>query len=464
MYKRTFLPGIGLLLISSLAFAARGQAAPADDAPPVIDAKGRILVHHRMAGPTLPPEICDLNDARTTTLSCERQIDRTHRALMILSLPHATGMAPTTIVNDRARINSQKIKFEKRLADFERALRVLRARGSLAPPEKSGAIPDKFQYAFDPELGPPPSSCDLVPCNAAWNGDEAKVTVLPPNPPLPCSFTEWISEVSGSLVVPTIQPPTACDGVTAYSSATSWWVGLGGDQNVVGYDGHSDNDLYQVGIQGQIICPTNGSTQPSITYFVWQSYTGETADGSEVPIEQFDGYVHAGDIISLDFYTNGPSMIVNVTDNDTFNGAPPPPFNMTYPGSPDGAPLNTAEFITERLDKGSNRAYPIPIPSPVDQSAAFQSIQATGNSYYYHSGKKGPNYTIRQFGLNQNVGNQPACEDGLDYCGTPFIYTLTTTSCESETAVAIAGSAAESSGGYTYRQSKNPPAGSCPQG
>jgi hypothetical protein len=88
-------------------------------------------------------------------------------------------------------------------------------------------------YAFDPERAPPAQSCPpQSPCNPAWAGDEAKVTVLPPAPPTPCGFGEYMPAAYGTLILPALQPAIACDGTHARADITRWWVGLGGDITV----------------------------------------------------------------------------------------------------------------------------------------------------------------------------------------------------------------------------------------
>jgi hypothetical protein len=458
-------PGkVGVFLASTIALGiAPVHLAAASDSPsPIVvspllrDGHYRLLRHH-MSGPSLPPVICHSDDPRTTRASCEALISHANMELQNLN-PSLVKTRPV----DPGEIKSKRIKIEKRLADYERTLVVLKARLEIAPPKKSGELDEKFRYAFDPELAPPSQSCTSQnPCNPAWAGDEAEVTVLPPSPPGPCSFGEYINGAYGTLVLPALQPAVTCDGVHAYSDVTSWWVGLGGDKNVTGYGGYADNVLFQAGVQGEVDCQSNGNTTAQVSYFVWQWYTSETSNEAEVPISSFDGHLWPGDQIKFTVLADGDQMSVIITDNDIHYGPAPPTYSMTYPQVAIGEPSNTAEFITERLDNGS-RAFHIPIPNPSDQSAAFQSIQAAGNSYYSTGNKKGSHSILVIFPLNQSVGSQPSCANGRDYCGTPFTYQLLATSCETETPVAVVGDGVSSSGGYTYMQGKNPPLLSCP--
>ena len=129
------------LLASTVALGiASMQLAEASNSPePIVvspllrDGHLRLLKHH-MSGPTLPPVMCNSDDVRTTTASCEALIGHTLIELQNLKQP-MFKMPPV----DPAAISNTRVRFEKRLAEYNKALWLLRARLKIAPPNRSDA-------------------------------------------------------------------------------------------------------------------------------------------------------------------------------------------------------------------------------------------------------------------------------------------------------------------------------------
>lgn len=166
--------------------------------------------------------VCSLNVPQTTTASCRNSIDRDRSDLNTLRQSRLAGT-----IKDSSSYATLRLRLEKHLDDSLQVLRSLQSR-QMTPLTQS--VPRQSSYLLSPEQGGQGNYQDVN-----WAGDEVRMAYTA------SAASESIIGVSGTITVPAISlpPGASCDGKTAVTYYTSWWLGVGGDSQVY-YQGGSD--------------------------------------------------------------------------------------------------------------------------------------------------------------------------------------------------------------------------------
>ena len=373
---------------------------------------------HMPRGPDAGVTNCSVGDEATTLATCQNDILSIKRQLSAWSAHHAE--------NDSNGVQDNFLRLrmilDKQVKSDRIVMKQLRARldGDSQATANAGS-----------------RAAETHKANRVWGGVE-----LSTKPYTAPSDYVGIFSVKGSFTVPAMSVPCTangkCDGTNAKNYAASWWIGIGGDPG---------GSIYQAGVKGVIICSV-GSTTPAVTYLGWEDNYPFQAE--EVDLEQSNGKIHAGDVITVVISSN-------------FNTDPTGTGKMTYNLSDgtvtsgdqviaDGGyiPYQSAEAVVEReVEKDAGPPYYHSLPgttlkatkdmfSGLTYDLVYETNANTGNPIKFT--------TVNDQDLNKSVGSGNRCSKSDTWCVGAFLNDTTKTECD----VAIGSGPTTTTSGYDY--------------